>query len=144
MDSNNSNIVFNNLSSEIDSLKEGLRASYKSKVQGKLQTLKSEILGECSELTKYSKELDAYIDSINTMLTTDSIYATGANRLMLRSQNLDNFLRTYMFGISIWTFIQVIVLWTYANSWGNWISWNENKIYLLNKSLLIMKVAKHG
>ncbi len=48
-----------------------------------------------------------------------------------KSQNLDNFLRTYMFGISIWTFIQVIVLWTYANSWGNWISWNENKIYLL-------------
>ena len=62
---------------------------------------------------------------------------TPAKGFWFSSQNLDNFLRTVFFGIPIWSLFQVLILWAYANTWGNWINWEEHKIYLVCLVLLV-------
>lgn len=47
-----------------------------------------------------------------------------------RSQNFDNFLRTMLSGVPIWTGFQVVALWAFANSWGTWVSWATHPVYL--------------
>lgn len=47
-----------------------------------------------------------------------------------KSQNIDNFLRSYLSGIVFWTLVQVILLWTYANGYVPWLSWADNPWYL--------------
>ena len=47
-----------------------------------------------------------------------------------KSQNLDNFLRSFFFGIPIWTAVEILVLWCYANAWGNWLGWEDSWIWL--------------
>ncbi len=54
-----------------------------------------------------------------------------------KSQNLDNFLRTYLVSIPLWTLVQVIVLWAWANSWGQWVTWEEHWLWL---SVLVLLV----
>jgi sterol desaturase/sphingolipid hydroxylase (fatty acid hydroxylase superfamily) len=54
-----------------------------------------------------------------------------------KSQNLDNFLRSFLSGIPIWTAVQVIVLWAWANSWGNWVSWEDHWPWLVALTLLV-------
>lgn len=47
-----------------------------------------------------------------------------------KSQNIDNFLRTYLSGIVFWTLVEVILLWTFANGYVPWLSWAQNPFYL--------------
>ncbi len=47
-----------------------------------------------------------------------------------KSQNIDNFLRTYLFGIPMWTLVEVLMLWIFANGWVPWLSWSNNPVYL--------------
>lgn len=47
-----------------------------------------------------------------------------------KSQNIDNFLRTYLSGIVFWTLVEVILLWTFANGYVPWLSWAQNPYYL--------------
>ena len=47
-----------------------------------------------------------------------------------KSQNIDNFLRSYLSGIVFWTLVQVILLWTYANGYVPWLSWADNPWYI--------------
>ena len=47
-----------------------------------------------------------------------------------KNQNIDNFIRTYLFGISMWTLVEVLMLWAFANGWAPWLSWSNNPIYL--------------
>lgn len=54
-----------------------------------------------------------------------------------RSQNLDNFLRTMLSGVPIWTALQVLMLWAYANSFGNWLDWASNPIWLAFLCLIV-------
>ena len=54
-----------------------------------------------------------------------------------KSQNLDNFLRSFLSGIPIWTAVQVIVLWAWANSWGNWVTWEDHWLWLVVLTLLV-------
>lgn len=54
-----------------------------------------------------------------------------------KSQNLDNFLRSFLLGIPIWTFVEVIVLWCFANSWGTWLNWDDNWPWLAVLTLLV-------
>jgi hypothetical protein len=44
-----------------------------------------------------------------------------ADRFWFRSQNLDNFLRSFLITIPLWTLVQVLVLWAFANSWAVWL-----------------------
>lgn len=47
-----------------------------------------------------------------------------------KSQNIDNVLRTFLFGISMWTLVEVLMLWCFANGWAPWLSWADNPYYL--------------
>jgi sterol desaturase/sphingolipid hydroxylase (fatty acid hydroxylase superfamily) len=47
-----------------------------------------------------------------------------------KSQNIDNVLRTYLFGIPMWTLVQVLLLWCFANGWAPWLTWADNPYYL--------------
>jgi sterol desaturase/sphingolipid hydroxylase (fatty acid hydroxylase superfamily) len=54
-----------------------------------------------------------------------------------KSQNLDNFLRSFLSGVPIWTVVQVLVLWAWANSWGNWVTWEDHWPWLVVLTLLV-------
>ncbi|MGR3343027.1 MAG: sterol desaturase family protein [Paracoccaceae bacterium] len=53
------------------------------------------------------------------------------------SQNLDNMLRALLSGVPIWTALQVLVLWAFANGYGPWLSFAENPIYLALLCLVV-------
>lgn len=42
------------------------------------------------------------------------------------SQNLDNLLRTFLSGVTIWTAVEVAMLWAYANGYAPWLDFAEN------------------
>lgn len=42
------------------------------------------------------------------------------------SQNVDNILRTFLSGVTIWTAIEVGMLWAYANGYAPWVRFAEN------------------
>ena len=46
------------------------------------------------------------------------------------SQNVDNVLRTFISGVTIWTLLQAFMLWAYANGYAPWLSWAENPVWL--------------
>jgi sterol desaturase/sphingolipid hydroxylase (fatty acid hydroxylase superfamily) len=54
-----------------------------------------------------------------------------------KSQNLDNFLRTYLVSMPLWTFCEVIALWSFANGWAVWLNWQDNWLWL---SILVLLV----
>lgn len=54
-----------------------------------------------------------------------------------KSQNLDNFLRGFISGVPIWTALQILVLWAYANTWGSWISWENHWLWLVILTLIV-------
>lgn len=47
-----------------------------------------------------------------------------------KSQNIDNFLRTYFFGIPMWTLVEVLMLWAFANGHVPWLAWADNPYWL--------------
>jgi sterol desaturase/sphingolipid hydroxylase (fatty acid hydroxylase superfamily) len=47
-----------------------------------------------------------------------------------KSQNLDNFLRSFFVTIPLWTLVEVIMLWAYANSWAVWLPWGDHWLWL--------------
>ncbi len=47
-----------------------------------------------------------------------------------KSQNLDNFIRTYISGIPMWTLVEVLMLWCFANGWAQWVSFADHPYYL--------------
>lgn len=47
-----------------------------------------------------------------------------------KSQNIDNFLRSFLFSIPLWTLCEILVLWAFANGWVPWMTWTDNPIYL--------------
>ncbi|MBV1701972.1 MAG: sterol desaturase family protein [Hyphomicrobiales bacterium] len=54
-----------------------------------------------------------------------------------KSQNLDNFLRTYLSSVPLWTLCQVLALWAFANGWGNWVDWRTHWVWLVLLTLLV-------
>ncbi|MEX8519695.1 MAG: sterol desaturase family protein [Leptothrix sp. (in: b-proteobacteria)] len=52
-----------------------------------------------------------------------------------KNQNLDNFLRSFLISIPLWTLVQVIFLWCFANGLVPWLSWAEHPLYL---SMLVL------
>lgn len=47
-----------------------------------------------------------------------------------RSQNIDNFLRSFLVSIPIGTAIEVLLLWAFANGWAPGLSWELHPAYL--------------
>lgn len=54
-----------------------------------------------------------------------------------RSQNIDNMLRTLLSGVPIWTLLQVLVLWAWANGVGAWLTWSDHWPWLAILCLLV-------
>lgn len=56
-----------------------------------------------------------------------------------KSQNRDNFLRTFLIGVPIWTAVEVFMLWCYANGIHlfGWLDFQENWIWLIALILLV-------
>ena len=55
-----------------------------------------------------------------------------------KSQNLDNFLRSFFISIPIWTLIQVLFLWCFTNgihAFG-WLGWQDSWVWLVVLTLL--------
>lgn len=47
-----------------------------------------------------------------------------------KSQNIDNFLRSFFLSIPLWTVVEVAFLWVFANGWVPWLTWANNPYYL--------------
>ena len=54
-----------------------------------------------------------------------------------QSQNFDNMLRTFLVGVPIWTAIQVVCLWAFANGYMPWLSFADHPIYLFCLALVV-------
>lgn len=56
-----------------------------------------------------------------------------------KSQNLDNFLRSFFIGIPIWTAVEVVILWCFANGIHlfGWVNWQDNWFWLVILTLLV-------
>jgi sterol desaturase/sphingolipid hydroxylase (fatty acid hydroxylase superfamily) len=55
---------------------------------------------------------------------------TPSDVFWFSSQNLDNFLRSFLISIPLWTVVEVFMLWCFANGFVPWLSWNEHPYYL--------------
>jgi sterol desaturase/sphingolipid hydroxylase (fatty acid hydroxylase superfamily) len=47
-----------------------------------------------------------------------------------KSQNIDNFLRSFLVTIPLWTVVEIIFLWCFANGLVPWVQWTDNPYYL--------------
>ena len=53
------------------------------------------------------------------------------------NQNIDNILRTFLSGVTIWTAVEVLVLWAFANGYAPWLSFAEHPFYLAALALVV-------
>ncbi len=49
-----------------------------------------------------------------------------SNAFWFENQNIDNILRTFLSGVTIWTGVEVVMLWAYANGYAPWLTFTEN------------------
>ena len=53
-----------------------------------------------------------------------------------KSQNIDNFLRSFFISIPLWTLVEVLFLWAFANSWAVWLPWETHWPWLVVLALI--------
>ena len=53
------------------------------------------------------------------------------------NQNIDNILRTFLSGVTLWTAVEVLVLWAFANGYAPWLSFAEHPYYLAALALVV-------
>lgn len=58
-----------------------------------------------------------------------------------KSQNIDNFLRTFFVSIPIWSLIESLVFWAFANGYGIWLSPETHWLWLA--ALVLLAPALH-
>ena len=46
-------------------------------------------------------------------------------------------IRTFGSGVPIWTAYEVVILWVFANQWVPWLTWADNKWYLIGFGLIL-------
>lgn len=78
------------------------------------------------ELRLYVKRAQGTLFKYNAKFPGDST----SNVFWFKSQNIDNFIRTFLFGLPIWTAYEVLILWTSANGIGPWTSLAQNPVWL--------------
>lgn len=47
-----------------------------------------------------------------------------------KSQNIDNFLRSFFITIPLWTVVEVTFLWCFASGYVPWLTWTDHPVYL--------------
>lgn len=60
-----------------------------------------------------------------------------SDAFMFGRQNVDNILRSFLSGVTLWTAIEAVMLWAYANGHAPWLSFTENPWALLAVFLVI-------
>jgi sterol desaturase/sphingolipid hydroxylase (fatty acid hydroxylase superfamily) len=55
---------------------------------------------------------------------------TPSDVFWFRSQNIDNFVRSFLISIPLWTLVEVIFLWAFATGRAPWLKWSESPYYL--------------
>ena len=60
-----------------------------------------------------------------------------ADIFWFRSQNIDNALRSLCIGVPVWTALQTLALWGFANGAGHWLTLSGNPVYLAVLALLV-------
>ncbi len=60
-----------------------------------------------------------------------------SGKFMFERQDVDNIIRTFSSGVTIWTAVEVIILMLYANGYGPWLQFSQHPIYLLILALLV-------
>ncbi|MDE0345406.1 MAG: sterol desaturase family protein [Boseongicola sp.] len=58
-----------------------------------------------------------------------------------QSQNIDNFIRTVFVTVPLWTVVEFVMLWAYANSWAIWLPWGTHWAWL--SFLILIAPAVH-
>ena len=58
-----------------------------------------------------------------------------------KSQNIDNFLRTFFISIPLWTAVECFTLWCFANGIGNWVDPAEHPYWIA--ALILLAPALH-
>jgi sterol desaturase/sphingolipid hydroxylase (fatty acid hydroxylase superfamily) len=53
-----------------------------------------------------------------------------------KSQNIDNFLRSFFVTIPLWTLVEVLFLWAFANTWATWLPWETHWPWLTLLALI--------
>lgn len=56
-------------------------------------------------------------------------------------QHIDNFLRTFIFSMPLWTLVEVLFLYAFAAGLVPWVSWTDNPYYLA--ALMLLAPAIH-
>ena len=54
-----------------------------------------------------------------------------------KSQTIDNMARSMLSGVPIWSFLQIIMLWTFSNGYIPWINFSENIIWFIIMVLVV-------
>lgn len=60
-----------------------------------------------------------------------------SDAFMFKSQNIDNMIRCFGSGLPIWTALEVLILWAFANAHVPWLTWASNPVYLTVIWLLV-------
>jgi sterol desaturase/sphingolipid hydroxylase (fatty acid hydroxylase superfamily) len=58
-----------------------------------------------------------------------------------KSQNIDNFARSVFVTVPLWTIVEIVLLWAYANTWAVWLPWSTHWLWL--SCLLVISPAIH-
>lgn len=87
------------------------------------------------ELVYYVKRKQQRRFKFNARFPSD----TPSGVFWFKSQNLDNFLRSFFIGIPIWTAVEVGVLWCYANGFHvfGWLEFQDNRVWLIALTVLV-------
>jgi sterol desaturase/sphingolipid hydroxylase (fatty acid hydroxylase superfamily) len=59
------------------------------------------------------------------------------NAFWFERQNVDNMLRTFLSGVVVWTAVEVVVLWAFANGYAPWLQFAQHPVYLAALALVV-------
>ena len=54
-----------------------------------------------------------------------------------RNQTVDNMLRSMLIGVPVWSLLQILMLWSFANGYISWLTPSENPIWLAFMVLIV-------
>ncbi|MEI9414209.1 sterol desaturase family protein [Mesorhizobium sp. Cs1321R2N1] len=89
------------------------------------------------ELRYYIKRTQATRFKYNHKFPADA----PSDVFWFQSQNIDNFLRSFLITIPLWTVVEVVFLWCFANGYVPWIGWSDHPVYLA--ALVLVAPAIH-
>jgi len=85
------------------------------------------------EFFYYVKRRQATRFKFNARFPTDH----PSDVFWFKRQNIDNVLRTYLTSIPLWTLVEVLTLWAFANGFVPWLRWSDHPLYLAVLVLLV-------